>query len=314
MKIVVTGGSGFIGTRLIEKLEADGHDIAIVDIVHSTPMDILDYDTLEKACVGADAIYHLAAAHRDDVFPRSEYYRVNNEGTANVVKAAEANDVKRIIFTSTIAVYGLNREEPPHENMEPRPFNDYGKSKLEAEAHLNEWAGKDKTRTATIVRPVVVFGERNRGNVHTLINQIQRKRFLMIGDGRNRKSMAYVGNVADFLKHCLNEKAGIEIYNYADKPDLTTDELTDVIYKSLDIKKSSLRLPYIAGLGAGYILDGIARVTGKTFPVSAVRIQKFCATTTSSAQKCQSNGFKPSYSLSEGIERMIEYDFKGRND
>lgn len=134
----------------------------------------------------------------------------------------------------------------------------------------------------------------------------------MIGDGRNRKSMAYVGNVADFLKHCLSEEPGVEIYNYADKPDLTTDELTEVIYNSLGFKKSPLRLPYIAGLGAGYIFDGVARLTGKTFPVSAVRIQKFCATTTSSAKKCQSKGFQAEHSLSDGIARMIEHDFKGR--
>lgn len=313
MKIAITGGSGFIGTRLIEVLTAQGHEVVIVDIAHDTPIDILEQEKLNQSVDGCDAIYHLAAAHRDDVFPRSEYYRVNGQGTQNVVKAAEANGINRIIFTSTIAVYGLNREEDPHEEMEPKPFNDYGHSKLEAESHLSQWAAESTDRTATILRPVVVFGERNRGNVHTLIEQIQRKRFLMIGNGQNKKSMAYVGNVADFLAYCLNEKAGTQVYNYADKPDLTTNDLSDVVHKSLGLKKAAVRMPYVVGLLAGYVFDVLARITGKTLPISSVRIQKFCANTTSSADKYKKAGFTPQYSLSDGIHRMIQHDFLESN-
>ena len=308
MKIAITGGSGFIGTRLIEVLKADGHECVIIDIVHKDPIDILNQDKLNAACAGCDAIYHLAAAHRDDIFPRSIYYETNGKGTQNVIAAAEENDIKRIIFTSTIAVYGLNRGSPD-ETLEPAPFNDYGKSKLEAEKHLEAWAKKDSARVATITRPVVVFGENNRGNVHTLIEQISKGRFIMIGDGENEKSMAYVGNVVDFLKHCLNEKPGCEIYNYADKPDFSTNELTDVIYRSLGLKKPGFALPYSLGLGAGYMFDVVARISGKQLPISSVRVQKFCADTTAQAEKCLKTGFTPQYTLAEGVECMINHDF-----
>ncbi len=313
MKIAITGGSGFIGTRLIRELEGAGHDCVIVDLKHAQPVDILDYPALERAIAGCDAVYHLAAEHRDDVFPRSRYYDVNVTGTQNVAKAADANGIKRLVFTSTFAVYGLDAKTPD-ETSPPAPFNDYGRSKLEGEKVLQEWAGKDSQVQLTIVRPTVVFGENNRGNVYTLINQVLQKKFIMIGNGENRKSMAYVGNVAAFLGFCLRENNMTDIYNYADTPDFTMNDLMNVIYRKSGQDRPSFRLPYIAGLGAGYAFDALARITGKRFPVSAVRIQKFCADTTSNADKARDAGFVPPYSLREGIERMIDHDFLKRGN
>lgn len=307
MKIAITGGSGFIGTRLIEALKQDGHDTIIVDIADRAPVDILHQEKLNQAVAGCDAIYHLAAAHRDDVFPRSIYYETNGQGTQNVITAAQANNIKHIIFTSTVAVYALN-SGTPNEDSKVDPFNDYGKSKLEAEQYLKKWAAENENNKATIIRPVVVFGENNRGNVHTLINQIARGKFLMIGRGNNKKSMAYVGNVAAFLKHCLNDKTSA-LYNYADKPDFETRELTDVIYHSLNVKKSNFYLPYAVGMTAGYAFDVLARITGKSLPVSSIRVKKFCADTTVGADKIKDTGFVPQYSLSEGVGRMINHDF-----
>ena len=307
MKIAITGGSGFIGTRLIEDLRQDGHEIVIIDIVHDDPIDILHQDKLEMACAGCDVIYHLAAAHRDDVFPRSIYYEVNGKGTQNVIAAAQANNIKHIIFTSTVAVYALN-SGTPDENSPVDPFNDYGKSKLEAEQHLQKWSNENPENKATIIRPVVVFGENNRGNVYNLMQQISKGRFLMIGRGQNKKSMAYVGNVSAFLKFCLNETQSA-LYNYADKPDLKTKELLAAIYEAMGKNQSGFSLPYTLGLMAGYIFDVLARITGKTFPISSIRIKKFCADTTVAAEKCFQNGYTPEFSLQDGIKRMMKHDF-----
>ncbi len=308
MKIAITGGSGFIGSRLEALLKERGHEVVPVDLTASRPVDIEDLPALIKALEGCEAVYHLAAAHRDDIFPRSRYYDVNVTGTENVIAAAEKNGIERIIFTSTFAVYGLNTGMPDEESR-PAPFNDYGKSKLEAEARLKDWAAEGPERSVSIVRPVVVFGEGNRGNVYTLIDQITRGRFVMVGRGENKKSMAYVGNVAAFLAHLLDRPVGLHLYNYADKPDYSMQDLTDILYQKLGMDKPGYHLPYICGLSAGYMFDGLARVTGRRFPISAVRVQKFCADTTCAADKLKETGFTPAYSLEEGLARMIGCDF-----
>lgn len=309
MKIAITGGAGFIGKRLGAALAKDGHQVVNIDIAQETPVDITDRQALIHAVSGCDGIYHLAALHSDDIFPRSLYYDVNGKGTKNVIDAAEANGIKSIIFTSTFAVYGLNTGMP-EESSAPRPFNDYGKSKLEAETHLKLWAGKGGGRNLTIIRPVVVFGEGNRGNIHVFIKQIAAGRFIKIGSGRNKKSMAYVENVAGFLKHCLTpQPEGVRIYNYADKPDMDMNTLLDIVYRKLGMQQPSFSLPYSLGLGAGYAFDGLARITGRKFPISSVRIQKFCADTTCAAQAYKETGFTPRFTLEEGLARMIDADF-----
>lgn len=313
MKIAITGGTGFVGQRLQSLLQEAGHECVIVDPRHTpAPVDILDLPALTKAFAGCEAVYHLAAEHRDDVTPKSRYYEVNVRGARHVCAAADANGIKRIVFTSSFAVYGLDRGTPD-EQTRPDPFNDYGQSKLEAEQIFNDWIAHRKDNRLTIVRPVVVFGEGNRGNVHNLIQQVASGRFLMIGDGRNRKSIAYVGNVAAFLIHCLSSDAHHEVYNYADSPDYSMNELMDVICKHLHMKRPSLHLPLPLGLGAGYTFDVLARVTGRKFPVSAVRVRKFCADTTCNANKARRGGFVPPFTLEEGLARMIAHDFPAKN-
>lgn len=309
MKISITGGSGFIGTRLIKTLRDDGHETTIIDIADANPVNILDQDKLNKAVAGADTIYHLAAEHHDDVSPRSLYYEVNGQGTANVVKAAETNNIKKIVFTSTVAVYALGAGAKS-ENSEVAPFNDYGKSKLEAEQHLKDWAAKGPERCLIIVRPAVVFGENNRGNVYALMSQIERGKFIMIGRGNNKKSMGYVGNVANFLKYCSTLNHHVEIYNYADKPDLPAKALVDVIYESFGKTPPKFYIPYGVGLLAGYGFDILAKILGKTFPISAIRVKKFCADTVVTSDKAMASGYVAQYSLSDGVCRMIEHDFK----
>jgi nucleoside-diphosphate-sugar epimerase len=306
MKIALTGGSGFIGTKLRKELEAQGNTCVNIDLKEAN--DILDLLKLTTLMQGCDCVYHLAAEHRDDVFPRSRYYDVNVQGMKNVLAAMDANNIGHIIFTSSFAVYGLDAQTPD-ETSKPAPFNDYGQSKLEGEEVLMAWAAKNEKANAIIVRPVVVFGEKNRGNVYTLVNQLAQNKFLMIGDGSNKKSIAYVGNVTAFLRHCLNDQSALEIYNYADGPDFTMKQLMNVICDKLGKPKPAFSLPYAAGLGAGYMFDGLARITGKNFPISAVRIRKFCADTTSSADKARRSGFNPPFTLEEGIERMINHDF-----
>ena len=313
MKIAITGGDGFIGKRLTQLLRDEGHGIVSIDTHGDPAIDMMDKVAFVGACKECDVIYHLAALHSDDVFPRSRYYEINAEGTKNVIEAAETHDIQTIIFTSTFAIYGLDTGMPDEDSI-PQPFNDYGKSKLKAEEILKAWADKDPKRTVIIVRPVVVFGEGNRGNVYTLIRQIQSGLFVMIGSGQNKKSMAYVGNVAGFLHHCLQSSSGCHVYNYADKPDLDMQSLTDIIYPALGKEKPGFSLPYALGMMAGFCFDILARITGKTFPISTVRVKKFCANTTCEAERYKQTGFIPEWTIQEGLSRMIQSDFKGKSD
>jgi nucleoside-diphosphate-sugar epimerase len=308
MKIAITGGSGFIGQRLTALLEDAGHDCVNIDIRDpENPVDILDLPALTNAFRGCGAVYALAAEHRDDVTPRSRYYDVNVKGTRNICDACDVNGIKRLIFTSSFAVYGLNTGMPD-ERSDPAPFNDYGQSKLEGEAVLQQWAAKTEGARLTIVRPVVVFGEENRGNVYTLVNQIASGKFMMVGSGRNKKSMAYVGNVAAFLRFILKDTLNGEIYNYADGPDYSMNQLIEVICTKLGFARPR-SVPYAIGWAAGMTFDVIAKMTGRKFPISTVRVQKFCADTTSDASKAMRTGFIPPYTLEEGFARFIAHDF-----
>lgn len=316
MNILITGGSGFIGTRLIDELLKKHSNIKIFDKVQSTKYpelsiigDVRDEQALISACKGIDIIYNLAAEHADDVSPKSLYADVNIGGAKNVVIAAKANSVNKIIFTSSVAIYGLNRGTPD-ESMEAQPFNEYGRTKNEAEKIFLEWATENEAYSLIILRPAVVFGEKNRGNVYNLINQIVSGKFLMVGNGKNYKSMGYVGNIAAFLALQVDAKAGSYTYNFADKADLSSKEIVTIVKDSMNITRTIPTVPFFVGLMGGYTFDILAKVTGKKFPVSSVRIRKFCADTTVNTDKLLESGFKAPYTLEQGIRNMIEYEFK----
>lgn len=316
MKILVTGGSGFIGSRLVDELLLTGSEIRILDKVPSRHHpeatmvgDIRHIDVVSSACEGIATIYHLAAEHRDDVSPSSLYWDVNVEGAKNLVSAAKRAGARRIVFTSTVAVYGL-QNPTAREDAEPNPFNEYGRSKLGAERVLLEWAREEPNRSLSIVRPCVVFGEGNRGNVHNLLTQIRSGRFIMIGTGENRKSMAYVGNIARFLAELCDSEPGISILNYADKPDMSMRELVAFARKQFGMSVSTgMSLPFWAGLLVGYSFDAVSFFARKTLPVSSVRVKKFCAETTVSTARLDAWNFVRPYNLQEGLERMIRADF-----
>ena len=148
-------------------------------------------------------------------------------------------------------------------------------------------------------------------NVYNLINQISTGKFLMIGSGENNKSMGYVGNIAAFLASVTNEKPGTAIYNFCDKPDLSSREIVDIVTDELGFKKKIPSAPYWLGLAGGYAFDLPAKITGKKFPVSSIRIKKFTAVTTVNTDRLIESGFKAPYTLEQGLRNMIKYEFKG---
>ena len=314
--ILILGGSGFIGTRLAHLLMEQSVPVRIGDLreSHAFPQlwkecDVTDQQSLQRVLGNTSVIVNLAAEHRDDVRPVSRYHDVNVQGAVQVCNAARQTGVQQIIFTSSVAVYGFH-PRAVDEGGPFQPFNEYGKTKLEAEAVYRGWADEDPNRTLVIVRPTVVFGEGNRGNVYNLLQQIATGRFLMVGSGENVKSMAYVGNVAAFIAYCLGFDAGVHIANYVDKPDMNTRDLVSHIYCCLGRSGPVRRIPKGVAMAGGHVLDLAARVSGHSFPISAIRVRKFCETTQFKADRVTQWGFKPPYSLAEGLVRTVEFEFR----
>jgi GlcNAc-P-P-Und epimerase len=316
MKVAVIGGAGFIGSYFVKTI-SDEHTVYIIDKVKpasfsekitSIQADVRDLATLQNVFPeGVDLVVLLAAEHRDDVHPVSLYYDVNVEGTRNVLKVMAAKNVNKIIFTSSVSVYGLNKDNPD-ETSPTDPFNHYGKSKLKAEEILRKWfESSSSERTLIILRPTVVFGPGNKGNVYNLLTQISSGKFIMIGQGKNKKSMAYVGNIAEFLKYCVNSHMpGFHLYNYVDKPDLSTKELVLQAENTLGKKILPLKIPYFVGYAGAKVLDVASKVLNKKFSISAVRVKKFCATTQFNSINLNSTNFKPPYDLEEALEITIK--------
>ena len=317
-KVIVVGGSGFIGSHLVRLLVDNGHSVKIVDIAKSLDFpeiwamgDVRDRDTLVAHFAGADVVYNLAAVHRDDVREVDMYHDVNVNGAVALAGACADSGVRELIFTSSVAVYGPS-SKAVSEDSPTNPESPYGISKLAAEGVYRDWQQGDAGRHLVVVRPTVVFGEGNRGNVYNLARQISGRRFLMVGGGQNRKSMAYVQNVADLLSRILPyDKRAFELLNYVDKPDLSMNELVDLIYRALNMPRPRMRLPYFAGLAAGLLGNITSRLTGRQLPINVNRIRKFCASSVFEANHpwVAGRGTTP---LVQAIESTVQREFEQR--
>lgn len=318
MKITMIGASGFVGTRLLGLLREspEKYECCNVDLLPShffndvtTIGDVREQGQMDELLEGSDVVVLLAAQHRDDVSPVSLYYDTNVHGMEVALRAMEKNGVKRMVFFSSVAVYGLNKKNPGEEHPAD-PFNHYGKSKWQAEQVLQRWYETHPDWNIDIIRPTVIFGERNRGNVYNLLKQISSGRFMMVGRGENRKSMAYVGNIVAFVKFMIdNVTEGYNVFNYVDKPDNNMNQLVAHVSKVLGRHIPATHLPYWLGMAGGYCFDLLAAVTGKKPAVSSVRVKKFCATTEFDAAKAHSSGFTAPYTLDEGLARTLEFEF-----
>ena len=314
--ITIIGGAGFIGRRLAAQLLHRGDAVRVVDIaaphdseVEYREADIRDRDALATAVEGSHVVYNLAAVHRDDVKPTSLYHDVNVTGAANLTGVCRDLGIDRLIFSSSVAVYGPSTTAISEDNV-PNPTNEYGRSKLLAEQQYRHWQSEaSEKRKLVIVRPSVVFGEGNRGNVYRLLQQIIGGRFVMVGNGKNRKSLAYVENLCAFLIHIGELDAGTYLYNYADKPDLSMEELVSTILYELG-RPTIIRprIPYALGYLGGIACDLLTYSTRMNLSISALRIRKFCSTTTYLAKRARATGFTPKTGIREALGRVIEYE------
>ena len=315
VNVAIVGGAGFLGSRLVRRFRENGVSYRIFDLEFPESADsecgYIDVETPSSLGVlsGHDCIVNLAAVHRDDVRPRSRYDDVNVKGAQNICQAARDNGIQKIIFTSSVAIYGFAPPETS-ESGEANFFNDYGRTKHLAECIYKNWYQEDpRNRTLVIVRPTVIFGEGNRGNVYNLLKQIASGRFLMIGNGRNKKSMAYVENVAAFLEYSLMFQPGLHLFNYIDKPDLDMNTLVRTARMVLFGKNNvGFRLPAAFGMSIGLLADLLSKISNKSFSISSIRVKKFVSTTQFSSS-VGATGFIAPTSLPDALERTLAYEF-----
>jgi len=320
VKVLITGGSGFIGSYFVERLTKSGDEIVILDLVDPPAWypahtyikgDVRDPAAAKLAMAGVERVIHLAAAHHDFGIADETYFSVNQGGTQTICEAMDAAGVRDITFYSTVATYG-DAPEPHHENSQTKPNSPYGRSKLKGEQILHAWTEQGEDRKALIIRPTVTFGIRNFANMYSLIRQIHSGKYLEFGSGTNIKSLSYVENIVDATLFLLAKPAGqldaFEIFNYIDKPDLTSRQITSAVYESLGKKQPGFVLP----LAVGYVLtlpfDIVIALTGKNLPISKTRLKKLYHTQTKfEADKLAAAGYTPPVPLKEGIDRMVKW-------
>jgi nucleoside-diphosphate-sugar epimerase len=315
--IALIGGSGFLGNSLAKKIKPEQNFIydirpSIEFLDNWTYLDVTKDDQLIKCLDSNQIIINLAAEHKDNIRPKQKYYDVNVGGAKNICAAASKKNIKTIVFISSVAVYGFSHDYIS-ESQTLNPISDYGRSKALAEAVYKEWQLEDaKNRTLVIIRPTVIFGPKNRGNLYNLIAQINNRKFFMIGNGKNIKSVAYVENVTDFILFALNFRPGVHLYNYVDEPQYTMNSLIELIYKCLNRKPSTIRIPFLFGILVGYVFDIYSYFVNKSLPISSIRIKKFCS---NSKFKCRvsESGFSAKNSLDVALMNFIKSEFIIKN-
>lgn len=317
--VLVLGGSGFIGGHLVEALVARGVEVTSFDIfapsrplpagVRTVRGDIRDLTALEWAAEGATAIINLAAAHHDFGISTEVFESVNVEGSRNVCRAARTHGITELCFFSSVAVYGA-APGVPDETSTPRPENDYGRTKLAGEAVFREWRDEAPDRRLLIVRPAVVFGEHNFANMFRLTSQIDRRRFLPVGPGTNRKSMCAVENLvaATIALWSAPPAREDEVYNYVDKPDLTSREVVETIYGALGRRVPKVRVPEAPAAALAKPFDLVGKLLGRDLPITSARIRKLSsAETMFGADRVRETGFEPTVDLRDALTGMVRW-------
>jgi nucleoside-diphosphate-sugar epimerase len=312
--VLITGGSGFIGYHFHRYLDQK----RIINLDLEPPSfscgsvyvkgDVRVRSSIEEALVDnpCDVIVSLAAEHKDFGIAEDEYFRTNEYGTRMACEAAAKHDVKKIVFFSSVAVYGATTE-PSTEETQLRPESPYGASKKAAEDVLRQWTENDATRSVVVVRPTVVYGVRNLANMLRLIRQIDTNRYANIGKADNIKSIAYVDNVVQAALFLMERmQPGIDFYNYSDRPQMTTREIAATIADAFG-KGPAPTLPYPLVYLMALPFDLAIKLTKRDLPVSTGRIKKLCAPTHHSAAKILQAGFKPQWSNVEGLRHMVDW-------
>lgn len=326
MNYIIFGGSGFIGTHLIHLLKSECvkpgdkiYDLDIVmpgeegvvpgiveknDGVEYIRLDVRKPIEFEFEPTANDVIFNLAAVHRTPGHPDHEYFETNIRGAENVTAFAEKHGINKILFTSSIAPYGA-AEELKEETTLPTPNTPYGISKLVAEKIHQMWQVKDGKRELTIVRPGIVYGKGEHGNMTRLYKGMKGHYFMYTGRKDTIKACIYVKELVLFFKYRMldNSFPGMDVFNCTFEPAYNIEQICETMKKATGLK---YRVPLIpAGLlmTAATILGPIG---GKKVGIHPARVKKLMISTNICGKKLANCGYQFHYGFEDTFKDWFE--------
>lgn len=306
MKILITGGSGFIGSHIVELYQDKAEEIRVLDNLRTgyrhnldglrhtfIEGSITDRELVKKAVEGVDYIFHLAAlvSVPESMAKPGECVDINVHGLLNVLEEASAAGVKKLVFASSAAIYGDNPTVPKLETMLPEPKSPYAITKLDGEYYLGMFQNEGKLETAAI-RFFNVFGPRQdpkgayAAAVPIFIEKAVRGEDITIfGDGGQTRDFIYVKDIAGALAFAVETPGVTGVFNAGYGGQITINDLADGLIKAAG---SDSRIIHAAER-AGDVRHSRA-----------------------SADKLRAAGWIPRHSLDEGLARTLEF-FKAIN-
>lgn len=323
---VIFGGTGFIGSHLAAHLleQQLSSSIYLVDVnplapercqkilqpavaqgrVRFVPYDVRQPISHPDLPSHADLIVNLAAVHREPGHEPHEYFATNLPGAENVCAWAEKVDCPWIVFTSSIAPYGPT-EEIKDETSLPMPVSPYGSSKLAAEKIHLGWQRAEQGRSLTIVRPGVVFGSGEGGNVSRMIKAVLGRYFPYMGNRGTRKAGGYVKELCHALIWVMNWQAAnskeTALFNFSMDPAPTVEEYVNTICKVAGVQRFVPSIPYPLLLGASYPIEALCRPLGIHQPISPVRIRKLVRSNNIMPKFLREHGYQYRYTLEQAL-------------
>lgn len=319
---VVFGGTGFIGVFFAQYILGKGH-VDKVYLFDQEPMSsktsvfrrrLEASDSRLEAIIGdvrqpiawmpaepVALIANFAAVHREPGHEDFEYYETNLLGAENICAWAERVTCNQIIFTSSISPYGPS-EEVKNECSLPVPATAYGGSKLAAEKIHQIWQARDDAqRRLVIVRPGVVFGPGEGGNVSRLIKAVLHRYFFYMGNRDTRKAGVYVKELCNamfwVLQHQEAKGEHVSLFNMSMNPGPSIEEYVNVVCKVAGVKRTLPGVPYRLLLTAAYAIDALAKPMGIKHPFSPVRIRKLVRSNNILPTYLAENGYPYLYTL-----------------
>lgn len=251
---IIFGGSGFIGSHLIDNLLAKGYKkITSVDIkkpkvkredVEYILADVRDLSKLSLSLNNKNisTIYNFAAIHTTPGHESHEYYETNIQGANEITKFAESNAINEIIFTSSISVYGPS-ESRKTEASTPAPVSSYGFSKMMAEQIHHAWHERNKKSKLIVVRPAVVFGPGEGGNFTRLASLLDKGFFIYPGRKDTIKSCIYVDDLLYSIEHARNKDTNFILFNGAYTTRYTLENIVNTFQKEHFPKVKTMLFP-----------------------------------------------------------------------